>query len=502
MQIHFSNIQTKIEHDAVVLLIAEDKALTASAIRIDDLHNGIIKSILNDENFFKNKFGTSKSITVTEQGKIKNIILFSIGEDKNLNPQKFIELGGKIVNKLAMLKIKKASILLEDNLKALSKEEIASLIGEGAMLSSYRFDKYFTKKKPEEKFSLESIDIELDAYSKAKELFANSEAIVSGVFLARNCVSEPANKLYPESYAKIIVDNLTTVGVSVEVFGEEQMRKMGMGALLGVGQGSAKESKLVVMQYNGGKAGEAPLAFVGKGVTFDTGGISLKPAGGMEDMKYDMGGSAAVVGLMKTLASRKAKVNVVGVVGLVENMPDGDAQRPSDVVTTMSGQTVEILNTDAEGRLVLADALWYTQDKFKPKFMINLATLTGAIVVALGNSFAGCFSNNDELSSRLEKSGSKIDEKIWRMPLHQDFDDMINSGIADVANIGCVRGAAGSSTAAQFLQRFVNDFPWAHLDIAGMAWEKTSKKAITPKGATGFGVRLLNQLIQDYYESN
>lgn len=502
MQIHFSNIKTKIEHDAIVLLIAADKALTTSAIRMDGLHNGIIKSILNDENFFKNKFGTSRSITITDAGKIKNIILFAIGEEQKLNPQRFTELGGKIVNKLAMLKIKKASILLEDNLKELSKEEIGSLIGEGAMLSSYRFDKYFTKKKPEEKFSLEFIDIELDSHSNAKTLFAKNESIVSGVFLARNCVNEPANKLYPESYAKIIEDNLTNIGVSVEVFGEEQMRKMGMGALLGVGQGSAKESKLVVMQYNGGKAGEAPLAFIGKGVTFDSGGISLKPSGGMEDMKYDMGGSAAVVGLMRTLASRKAKVNVVGVVGLVENMPDGDAQRPSDVVTTMSGQTVEILNTDAEGRLVLADALWYTQDRFKPKFMINLATLTGAIVVALGHSFAGCFSNNDELSEKLEKSGSKIDEKIWRMPLHQDFDDMINSDIADVANIGCVRGAAGSSTAAQFLQRFVNDIPWAHLDIAGVAWEKTCKKAITPKGGTGFGVRLLNQLVQDYYESN
>lgn len=502
MQIHFSNIKETIEHDAVVLLIGSDRSITKSAIRIDGLHNNIIKSIVSNEEYFKNQFGSAKSLTITDGGKIKNVILFSIGENKDLSPQKFVELGGKIVNKLSMLKVKKASILLEENLHSVSHEEIATLIGEGAMLSSYRFDKYFTKKKPEEKFSLESIDISLDSYSTAEKLFIEKEAIISGVFLARNCLNEPANKLYPESYAKIIVDNLSTIGVTVEVLGEDEMRKMGMGALLGVGQGSAKESKLVVMQYNGSKSSDTPIAFVGKGVTFDSGGISLKPSGGMEDMKYDMGGSAAVVGLIKTLALRKAKVNVVGVVGLVENMPDGNAQRPSDVVTTMSGQTVEVLNTDAEGRLVLADALWYTQDRFKPKFMVNLATLTGAIVVALGNSFAGCFSNNDELASNINNAGAKIDEKIWRMPLHKDFDDMINSDIADVANIGCVRGAAGSSTAGQFLQRFVNNVPWAHLDIAGVAWEKTGKKSITPKGGTGFGVRLLNQLIQDYYESH
>lgn len=502
MQIHFSNIKETIEHDAVVLLIGSDRSLTKSAIRIDGLHNNIIKSIISNEEYFKNKFGTAKAVTILDSGKIKNIILFSIGENKDLSPQKFVELGGKIVNKLSMLKIKKSSILLEDNLHSFNKEETATLIAEGAMLSSYRFDKYFTKIKPEEKFSLESIEISLDSYSNAVKLFTEKEAVISGVFLARNFLNEPANKLYPESYAKMIVDNLSTIGVTVEVFGENEMRKMGMGALLGVGQGSEKESKLVVMQYNGIKSGDTPIAFVGKGVTFDSGGISLKPSGGMEDMKYDMGGSAAVVGLIKTLALRKARVNVVGVVGLVENMPDGNAQRPSDVVTTMSGQTVEVLNTDAEGRLVLADALWYTQDRFNPKFMINLATLTGAIVVALGNSFAGCFSNNDELAANINNAGTKVDEKIWRMPMHQDFDDMINSDIADIANIGCVRGAAGSSTAAQFLQKFANNVPWAHLDIAGVAWEKTGKKPITPKGGTAFGVRLLNQLIQDYYESN
>ena len=277
---------------------------------------------------------------------------------------------------------------------------------------------------------------------------------------------------------------------------------MSMGALLGVGQGSNNESKMVVMQYNGASQDEQPVAFVGKGVTFDTGGISLKPSTGMADMKYDMAGSAAVVGVMKALAARGAKVNAIGVVGLVENMPGGNAQRPGDVVTTMSGQTIEVLDTDAEGRLVLADALWYTQDRFKPKFIIDLATLTGAIVVALGNTYAGCFSNNDALADQLLKAGLEVNEKVWRMPLHQDYDDMINSDIADVANLSNARGAAGSSSAANFLQRFIGgNNCWAHLDIAGMAWEKKGS-AINPKGATGYGVRLLNQLIQDYYETN
>jgi leucyl aminopeptidase len=273
-----------------------------------------------------------------------------------------------------------------------------------------------------------------------------------------------------------------------------------MGALLGVGQGSINESKMVIMKYTGTDEETAPIAFIGKGVTFDSGGISLKPAAGMEDMKYDMAGSATVVGLMKTLAARKAKVNAIGVVGLVENMPGGNAQRPSDVVTSMSGQTIEVLNTDAEGRLVLADALWYTQDKYKPKIMVNLATLTGAMVVALGDVYAGLFSNDKDLTEKLVKSGKKSNERLWPFPMGKEYDEMIKSEIADMANISSGRGA-GSITAAQFLQRFVNKTPWAHLDIAGVAWNKKGND-ITPKGAVGFGVRLLNQMVKDYYESN
>jgi leucyl aminopeptidase len=290
---------------------------------------------------------------------------------------------------------------------------------------------------------------------------------------------------------------LAKLGVKVEVLGEARMAKLGMGALLGVGQGSRRESQLVIMTWQGTNAKTKPVAFVGKGVTFDTGGISLKPGPGMEMMKWDMGGAGAVIGLMKALAGRKAKANVIGVVGLVENMPDGNAQRPGDIVTSMSGQTIEILNTDAEGRLVLADALWYTQNRFKPQFMVNLATLTGAIIVALGHEHAGMFSNNDKLSEQLSDAGQEVDEKVWRMPLSDAYDKKINCAIADMKNIG--GRDAGSTTAAQFLQRYVNKVPWAHLDIAGTAWADKGKPTV-PKGGTGWGVRMLDRLVANHYE--
>lgn len=501
MQIEFSKPGNDTTAQAIVLLIKHDLVLTSYQSMLDTKHHGLISATLKTTECFKKKFAHAKTLSVQENDKIQQIILFSLGEEKDLTDNKFAELGGKIVTKLAMLKIKEAVVHL-DHASKITKAEIAVLLAEGAALSSYRFDKYFTKKTESEKFPLKTLTIALEDETEAQKLFKHKKALIDGVFLARDLVSEPANKLYPLSYANIITEDLEECGITVEVFGEAEMKKMGMGALLGVGQGSTNESKMVVMQYNGADSDEAPVAFVGKGVTFDTGGISLKPADGMWDMKYDMGGSATVVGLMKTLALRNAKVNAVGIVGLVENMPGGNAQRPGDIVTTMSGQTIEVLNTDAEGRLVLADALWYTQDRFKPKFIIDLATLTGAIVVALGHTFAGCFSNNDDLADRLLKSGTKVDEKLWRMPLHQDFDDMMKSEIADVANISNIRGAAGSSNAANFLQRFIGDQTcWAHLDIAGMAWEKKGS-AIYPKGATGYGVRLLNQLIQDYYETN
>jgi len=283
------------------------------------------------------------------------------------------------------------------------------------------------------------------------------------------------------------------------VLGEKEMEKLGMGSLLGVGQGSVRESQLLILRWNGGAKTEAPIAFVGKGVCFDTGGISIKPAEGMEEMKWDMGGGGAVAGLMHALAGRKAKVNAVGVIGLVENMPDGNAQRPGDVVKSMSGQTIEVINTDAEGRLVLADALWYTQDRFKPKFMIDLATLTGAMIVSLGMEYAGVFSNDDKLVDNILSAGPLVGENVWRMPLPEAYERHIDSPIADVKNMGNGR-SGGSITAALFLQRFVNKVPWAHIDIAPTAWTKDSKVGTIPNGATGYGVRLLNQMVQDRYE--
>jgi leucyl aminopeptidase len=396
--------------------------------------------------------------------------------------------------------------VLED-IKNMSVNSVqaAAHLAFGANLRSYNFDKYFTKKTADEQSTLEKFTVVLANSKAVAKPYADLAAIAEGVIFTRNLVSEPANVINPETLAQQC-KTLEKLGIEVEILGEEEMYKLGFGALLGVGQGSAIESQLVIMKWNGqetkNKMGEkskaAPLAFVGKGVTFDTGGISIKPANGMEEMKYDMGGAGVVIGLMKALAGRKAKINAVGVVGLVENMPSGNAQRPGDVVTSYSGQTIEVLNTDAEGRLVLADALWYTQKHFKPKFIVDLATLTGAIVVALGTSRAGLFSNDDKLAEQIFKTGAKIGEEVWRLPMGEVYDKQINSDIADMQNIGKDR-EAGSITAAQFLERFVNKTPWAHLDIAGVAWNKKDSD-LTPKGGSGYGVRLLNQLVADYYE--
>ena len=364
----------------------------------------------------------------------------------------------------------------------------------GLKLKSYEFKKYKTKKE------LRSININIVG-SKNIPLTKDRikfKALEEGTFYARDLVSEPGNILHPDEYAKRL-NSLKKDGLKVNIYDKRKLKKLGMNALLGVGMGSIRGSYLVTMEWNGANKSSKPLAFVGKGVTFDTGGYSLKPARFMEDMTYDMAGSAAVVGLMKSLALRKAKVNAVGVVGLVENMVSGVAQRPGDIVKSYSGKTIEVLNTDAEGRLVLADALSYTEKKFKPKFIIDLATLTGAIIVCLGSEYAGLFSNNDKLSNEIINAGEKVEEKLWRMPLHKNYDKLMNSKNADMQNINYV-GGAGSTTAAQFLQRFILDkTPWAHLDIAGMAFSKYGG-ALNSGGATGFGVRLLNQLIEENYE--
>ena len=419
----------------------------------------------------------------------KKIILISI--KKNITNSDVENLGAKFYNLIKGFK-QNAYSLNTDSVSNNFQNYIGNFL-HGLKLKSYFFEKYKSKKNKK----IISITILGNKKPSAKDQI-KFKSIEEGTFLTRNLVSEPGNILHPDEYAKRI-KALNKFGLKINIYDEKKLKQLGMNTLLGVGQGSIRGSYLVTIEWNGKKDKSKPLAFVGKGVCFDTGGISLKPAKFMEDMTYDMAGSAVVVGLMKSLALRKAKVNAVGVVGLVENMPGGNAQRPGDIVKSYSGKTVEILNTDAEGRLVLADALTYTEEKFKPKFIVDLATLTGAIIVSLGSEYAGLFSNNDKLSNQLIEAGENVEEKVWRMPLNKNFDKLIDSKNADMQNINYV-GGAGSTTAAQFLQRFIlNETPWAHLDIAGMAFSKYGG-ALNSGGATGYGVRLLNKLIEDHYE--
>lgn len=423
-----------------------------------------------------------------------------LGEEDKADAIAFQRAGAAVTKRLLASGAEAVFVDAGEGAGKLDRDEAAANAAFGALLGAYRFYHYRTKLKAEQKPSLESVIFQADDPKRAQKIFAELAAIAEGVKLARDLVSEPPNVLYPEEFARRC-EALSAEGVEVEVLDIAAMTRLGMGALLGVGQGSVRPSKLVVMQWKGGKKKDAPLAFVGKGVCFDTGGISLKPAGGMEDMKGDMGGAAAVTGAMRALAARKAKVNVVGVIGLVENMPDGGAQRPGDIVTSMSGQTIEVLNTDAEGRLVLADALFYTQERFKPRAIVDLATLTGAIVISLGHEYAGLFANDDGLAKAIEKAGKAEAEPVWRFPLGAAYDKQIDSPNADMKNIGRDR-EAGSITAAQFLQRFVKEgTAWAHLDIAGTAWKSNAEDPLTPAWATGYGVRLLNRLAEDYSDS-
>ena len=425
---------------------------------------------------------------------------FIIKVRNNFKNYYFEEIGGSLFTNIKNFKNIEVIAIYADSLNV-KKDKFPKLFSEfifGFNLKSYTFNKYKTlnKEKINKKISFKIITSHKDKIQKEYKYY---DAIKEGVFLSRDLVSEPPNVLNPKKYTEEI-KKLSKLGLKIEILNEAKLKKLGMNSLLGVGQGSENETFLVVIKWNGAKANFGkPLAFVGKGVCFDTGGISLKPARFMEEMKYDMGGSAVVVGLMKSFALRKAKINAVGVVGLVENMPDGNAQRPGDIVKSYSGKTIEVLNTDAEGRLVLADALTYTEKKFKPKFIIDLATLTGAIIMALGEEYAGLFSNNDELSKNIFRASENVNEKVWRLPLHKNYDKLMDSPIADVQNINYA-GGAGSITAAQFLQRFIlNSTPWAHLDIAGMAFSKKAAN-LNPGGATGFGVRLLNNLVKEYYE--
>ena len=430
-----------------------------------------------------------KKIISFEINSKKKIILISF--KKNFSTFDAENLGAKCYSILSDSKITEHNVNSE-TIDNKSKNLIGHFL-HGMRLKSYKFEKYKTKKDKK--------DIIVNVIGKnipSQNDQLKFKAIEEGSFYTRDLVSEPGNVLHPDEYAKRL-NSLKKIGLKINIYDEKKLKKLGMNTLLGVGQGSIRGSYLVTMEWNGLKSKSRPLAFVGKGVCFDTGGISLKPAKFMEDMTYDMAGSAVVVGLMKSLAMRKAKINAVGVVGLVENMPGGNALRPGDILKSYSGKTVEVLNTDAEGRLVLADALTYTEKKFKPKFIIDLATLTGAIIVALGSEYAGLFSNDDKLSKQLIDAGENVKEKVWRMPLNKNFDKLIDSKNADMQNINYV-GGAGSTTAAQFLQRFIlNKTPWAHLDIAGMAFSKYGG-ALNSGGATGYGVRLLNKLIEEYYE--
>jgi leucyl aminopeptidase len=430
-----------------------------------------------------------EKLIISEISSKKKIILVSI--EKNIKHFEAENLGAKFYSFLKSIKINNF-IINTDYMPYKLKNFVGHFL-HGLKLKSYIFDKYKTKKN---KKKINFFIVGKNIPSKMDRIKFNS--IEEGTFYTRDLVSEPGNVLHPDEYAKRI-NSLKKLGLKINIYDEKKLKKLGMNTLLGVGQGSARGSYLVTIEWNGVKKNSQPLAFVGKGVCFDTGGISLKPAKFMEDMTYDMAGSAVVVGLMKSLALRKAKINVVGVVGLVENMPGGNAQRPGDIVKSYSGKTVEILNTDAEGRLVLADALTYTEKKFKPKIIVDLATLTGAIIVSLGSEYAGLFSNDDNLSKKLIEAGESVEEKVWRMPLNKNFDKLIDSKNADMQNINYV-GGAGSTTAAQFLQRFIlNKTSWAHLDIAGMAFSKYGG-ALNSSGATGYGVRLLNKLIEDNYE--
>lgn len=483
---------------ALVLTVAEGGKLGQAGQKLDQKLGGGLKRAIASSHFTGAKDQTL-SIYAPAKTSLSRIVLLGLGKMSELNAVQAQRAGGALFAALAGGKDVLATLWFDAPAKGavLDAATSAANIVFGFKLRSYRFDKYRTKMKDDQKPRVKTLAVV--GSSAVKTAYHVLDKIADGVFFTRDIVSEPSNVIYPESLTQEIL-RLKALGVKVDVLDEKKMAKLGFGALLGVAQGSAKPPRLVTMHWQGSK--DAPVAFIGKGVTFDSGGISLKPGAGMWDMKYDMAGAAAVIGTMQVLASRKAKANVVGVVGLVENMPDGKAQRPGDVVNSLSGQTIEVLNTDAEGRLVLADAIWYAQEQFKPKALVDLATLTGAIRIALGNEYAGLFANDEKLAAQLTQAGEEVDEPLWRMPMCDAYDKMINSDIADIKNIvDGSNGAAGSSTAAHFIMRFVKKgTPWVHLDIASMAWAH-APKPLAPKGATAFGVRLLDRLVADCFET-
>ena len=490
--------------DGVAVVFAEEgRKLTPSAQDLDKKSKGLLSKAAEITGF-KGKKEQTVDLVAPQGLKFARVVLVGLDKPGKYSAEDWLNLGGVVRGMLSGREAPSAHIFLETAADEIAPTDIASF-ALGLQLRGYKFKKYKSKARKKndaangaDDRTLKKIVIHSADPKAATQAYAPARAIADGVTLARDLVNEPANVLGPAEFATRAKE-LSKLGVQVEVLGPKALQKLGMGALLAVGQGSTKPSHVAVMQWKGaGPKGGAPIAIVGKGVTFDAGGISLKPAAGMEEMKGDMAGAACVVGLMHELAARKAKVNAVGIIGLVENMPSGSAQRPGDVVTSMSGQTIEVLNTDAEGRMVLGDCLWYVQERFKPKAVINLATLTGAVMVALGKEYAGLFSNNDELSNQLITAGSATGEKLWRLPLGPKYDKMIDSKVADMKNTGGKWG--GSISAAQFLQRFIKDgTPWAHLDIAGTAMSSVDSD-INRSWGSGFGVRLLDRLIADHYE--
>tara|TARA_B100000953_G_scaffold207686_1_gene171390 strand:- start:1939 stop:3402 length:1464 start_codon:yes stop_codon:yes gene_type:complete len=485
LKINYLDRQNSFSKNTALLLMKGTKISEFKGIFDDKTNQKILNYLKKSKNIKKNKIET---ISPDFDQKIIIILLADKNEDQNSE-----KLGAKFYDYIKNNEIENITII-GSNFSSIKNKIILNEFIHGAELKAYEFNLYKTKKSKKE-ININVLKSKNNINLKIK---SKLDAVLSGVNFTKDLVSEPGNILHPDEYAKRLI-KLKKLGIKVTVYDNKKLKKLGCNALLGVGQGSIRGSYLVTMEWNGTKSKSKPLAFVGKGVCFDTGGISLKPARFMEDMTYDMAGSAVVVGLMKNFVLRKAKINAVGVVGLVENMPSGNAQRPGDIVKSYSGKTIEILNTDAEGRLVLADALSFTEKKFKPNFIVDLATLTGAIIVSLGSEYAGLFSNNDKLSKQIINAGEKVDEKVWRLPLHKNYDKLMDSKNADMQNINYV-GGAGSTTAAQFLQRFIiNKTPWAHLDIAGMAFSKYAG-ALNSSGATGYGVRLLNKFVEDNYE--
>jgi leucyl aminopeptidase len=496
LKISFENGQGRGKADVHVCLMAEGP-MTPALKKLDKKTKGALSRAIKAEDF-KGKKGESVKISGVAGLQAAHLFVMGAGPAEKIDAAVFEKLGSTLVAAMKARKMTQAivDLTIDGKKSSFSNAVAAARFALGMTLNNYAFTTYLHKKKADAGKAVQSATIVTPDAKAARDAFASLRALADGVYATRDLVSEPPNVLYPESFADRIRAMLSPLGIEVKILHAKDIQKLGMGALMAVGQGSAREPKLVTMQYKGGAKTEAPVAFVGKGVTFDTGGISIKPAQGMEDMKWDMAGAGAVVGAMKTLALRKAKANVVGVVALAENMPSGNACRPGDIVSTMSGQTVEIQNTDAEGRLILCDALWYCQQTFKPKKIIDLATLTGAVIVALGAEYAGLFSNDDDFARDLVACGKETGDHLWRLPLNDAWDKAIDTPQADMKNIAGNRDA-GSAIGAHFLKRFIQkDVTWAHLDIAGMAWTSRDRTS-TPKGATAFGVRLL-----DYYISS